>query len=43
MLHGTLVETEEADNGEAAVWEAVKMLIKAQRLRAGHRIEVERL
>jgi hypothetical protein len=38
-----LVETEEATNGEEAVWEAVKMLIKAQALRAGHKIEVERL
>jgi hypothetical protein len=35
--------TEEAHDGEAALWEAVKMLIKAQTPRAGHKIEVERL
>lgn len=34
-LHGALVETEEARDGETALWEAVKMLIKAQTLRAG--------
>jgi hypothetical protein len=34
---------EEASDGEATLWEAVKMLIKAQTLRAGHKIEIERL
>ncbi len=42
-LHGALVQTAEADNGETAMWEAVKLLITAGELQAGHKIEVERL
>jgi hypothetical protein len=42
-LHGALVETAEADTGEAAMWEAVKLLIKAGTLQAGHALKIERL
>jgi hypothetical protein len=42
-LHGALVEATEADTGEAAMWEAVKLLIKAGALQAGHALKIERL
>jgi hypothetical protein len=42
-LRGALVETAEADTGEAAMWEAVKRLIKAGKLQAGHALKIERL
>jgi hypothetical protein len=42
-LHGALVEAAEADTGQEAMWEAVKLLIKAGELIAGHEIKVERL
>jgi hypothetical protein len=42
-LHGALVEATEADTDEAALWEAVKLLIKAGTLQAGHALKIERL
>jgi hypothetical protein len=42
-LHGAFVEAQEADAGELALLEAIKLLAKQNRLRPGHSLTIERL